>query len=109
MFERRDTKKPRVDARVLLVEDYLVVLANDVAFIVALDLVFQLRRARFWIVNGNHLLRGTRLAARVNTGRTDRRKHTTRRAAWTTGNEPHNRSQPRRCCRTHHLVERLRR
>src|SRR5687768_10517790 len=50
-LERRDAQEPAVNSRMLFVHNDLFVLANDVAFVVALDAMACLWLARFGVVN----------------------------------------------------------
>src|SRR6185369_6879518 len=62
-LDRRETEKPAIDPRVLVIHNHFIVLANDITLVVLLDLVPRLHFARLWIINRHDFLRRSRLAA----------------------------------------------
>src|ERR1043165_1467489 len=109
LLERRDAQKPTVDSRMLIVHDHLVILANDVPLVIALDLVLRLHLAGLRIVKRHNFLRRSRLATSIDSRRLHWSKHAARGSTRTTRNESHDRPQARGGLRRHHLIEHLRR
>src|SRR6185369_10767657 len=108
-LERRDAEKPAVDARVVVVHDHFIVLANNVALVVLLNPVSRLRRPSLRIVNRLDLLRRSGLAPRVDSRCFHWSKHAARGSSRTASHEPHDLPESRGCLRRHHLIEWLRR
>src|SRR5215213_8576709 len=68
-LKRRDTEKPSIDPRVVVVHNHFIVLTNHIPAIVLLDPVSRLRLTSLRIVNRHHLLRGSGLTAGINARR----------------------------------------
>src|SRR5215217_2863780 len=108
-LERRDAEKPAVNPRIIIVHNPFIVLANDIAPIVALDLVPRLWLACFRVVNRHDFLRRPRLATGIDARSLHRPKYTPRRTTRTARDQPHNGTEPRSRLWRHDLIEHLRR
>src|SRR5262245_39891723 len=107
LFQRSDTQEPGVNAWVVLVQDNLIIFADNVPAIVFFHSVPRDDFAGFRIENGYYFLRRTSLAAGIDASRFDGGKHTARRATGTTSNESHDGTQLKRSLGRDHLIERL--